>query len=122
MNPTLPLTPSGVRNMLSFLATLEIFPLVVKSCHLLFPASSSRVALTLRGTLGGLTGPSLTLLGSRLAWSAKAGLMFAAAEITLRFAEDAGVVGVGGGPSALRFFESFKAGFRSLAERLSVVV
>ena len=62
----LPLTPSGVRNMLSFLPALPNFPLVAKSCHLFLPASSSLFALIFLGTLAGRTGPSLTLLGSRL--------------------------------------------------------
>ena len=39
-------------------------PFCMKPIHLLFPASSSLFALTLRGTLAGLGGPSLTLLGS----------------------------------------------------------
>ena len=42
-------------------------PFVENSCHLLFPASSSLFAFTFRGTFAGLVGPSLTLLGSRLA-------------------------------------------------------
>ena len=53
--------------MLSFFATLPVFPFVVKSCHLLFPASSSLFAFTFRGTFAGLVGPSLTLLGSLFA-------------------------------------------------------
>ena len=57
-------TPSGVLNMLSFLAVFPDFPRTEKSCHLFFPASSSLFAFTFLGTFGGLTGPSLTLLGS----------------------------------------------------------
>ena len=111
--------------MLSFLATLPIFPFTEKSCHLLFPASSSLFAFTFRGTLAGLTGPSLTLLGSRRAWVASAGSMSAAAEMTLVLADtrdvDDDAVGRAGDPSALRFFESLEMGLMSLARRVSVV-
>lgn len=107
--------------MLSFLATLPNLPLVEKSCHLLFPASNSLFALTFLGTLAGLIGPSLTLLGSLRTWVANAGLMSAAAEMTLEFTGSDGVVGVLGVPSAFRFLESFEIGLMSLADKVSVV-
>ena len=114
-------TPSGVLNMLSFFATFPIFPFVEKSCHLLLPASSSFPAFTFRGTLAGRGGPSLTLLGSCLAWLASAGSTFAAADMTFVFdggfeSEDARGI-----PSALRFLESPDMGLISFAERVSVV-
>jgi len=101
--------------MLSFFATFPNFPLVVKSCHLLFPASSSLLALTFRGTLAGLAGPSLTLLGSFLAWLASAGSILAAAEIMFEFGGGiVGNVGVPGvDPSAFRFLDSFDIGLIS---------
>lgn len=107
--------------MLSFLATFPSFPFVEKSCHLLFPASNSLFAFTFLGTLAGLVGPSLTLLGSLRACVANAGLMSAAAEMTLEFAGNDGVVGVPGVPSAFRFLESFDIGLMSLADNVSVV-
>lgn len=109
----LALTPSGVLNMLSFLATFPIFPFEEKSCHLLLPASSSLLALTFRGNFAGLIGPSLTLLGSFFAWLASAGLMSAAAEITFEFTGVVVIVGVPKEPSAFRFFESTETGFIS---------
>ena len=121
INSPLAFTPSGVLNILSFLATFPVFPFVANSCHLLFPASSSLLALTFRGTLAGRVGPSLTLLGSFLAWLARVGSIFAAAEMTFVFAGMVGVVGVTGVPSALRFLESFDMGLMSCAERVSVV-
>jgi hypothetical protein len=84
------------------------------------PASSSLFALTLRGTFAGLIGPSLTLLGSLLAWLANAGSTFAAAEMTLGFGGGAGVADIPGAPSAFRFRESVGKGFMSLAESVSV--
>lgn len=119
-NVPLAFTPSGVRNMLSFFATLPVLPFEEKSCHLLFPASSSLLALTFRGTLAGLVGPSLTLLGSFLAWLARSGFMSAAADITFDLAGNAGVVGVPGVPSALRFLESVEIGLMSWADNVSV--
>ena len=106
--------------MLSFLATLLVLPLVEKSCHLLFPASSSLFALTFRGTLAGRVGPSLTLLGSFLAWLANSGSTFAAAEMTLGYDCGTGAMGVPGVPSALRFLESLEIGRMSLADSVSV--
>lgn len=94
---------------------------MVKSCHLLLPASSSLFAFTFRGTFPGRTGPSLTLLGSFFAWLASVGSIFAAAEITFVLAGIGGVVAAPGGPSALRFLESFDIGLMSCAERVSVV-
>lgn len=121
----LALTPSGVRNMLSFLAPLLNLDLLVKSCHLDFPASSSLLAFTLRGTLFGRGGPSLTLLGSLRAWLASVGLISAAAEIILVFCgtaweEEDDVPGVS---SAFRLREStlFEIGLISLAFNVSVV-
>lgn len=61
LNTPLEFGPSPVRNMLSF---FPILLLLAKSFHLFFPSSSSRVALTLRGTFAGRAGPSLALLGS----------------------------------------------------------
>lgn len=107
--------------MLSFFATLPNLPFDEKSCHLLFPASSSLLALTFRGTFAGLVGPSLTLLGSFLAWLARAGLMSAAAEMTFELTGTIGVVGVPGVPSALRFFDSLDNGLMSCADKVSVV-
>ena len=95
--------------MLSFFVDLPIFPFVVNSCHLFLPASSSFFALIFRGTFAGRVGPSLTLLGSRLAWLASAGSISAAAEIMFGFI---GVGGRGGGPgvgSAFRFRDSLLA-------------
>lgn len=116
----LALMPSGVRNMLSFFATFPSLPLLANSCHLLLPASSSLFALTFRGTFAGLIGPSLTLLGSLLAWLAKAGSTFAAADMTLGFVGGAGVADSPGVPSALRLRESVGKGLMSLAESVSV--
>ena len=113
-------TPSGVLNILSFLAAFPSLPLLANSCHLLFPASSSLFALTFRGTFAGLIGPSLTLLGSLLAWLARAGSTFAAADMTLGFGGGAGVVDIPGVPSAFRFRESVGRGLMSFAERVSV--
>lgn len=107
--------------MLSFFATLPVFPLDEKSCHLLFPASSSLFALTFRGTFAGLVGPSLTLLGSFLAWLARSGSMSAAAEMTFDLAGSVGVVGVPGVQSALRFLDSLEMGLMSCADTVSVV-
>ena len=107
--------------MLSFLATFPVFPFVANSCHLLLPASSSLLALTFRGTFAGRVGPSLTLLGSFLAWLASVGSIFAAAEITLVLAGIVGVAGDTGVPSAFRFFASFEMGLISCAARVSVV-
>lgn len=112
--------PSGVLNMLSFFATLPSLPLLANSCHLLFPASSSLFAFTFLGTFAGLIGPSLTLLGSLLAWLAKAGSTFAAADMTLGFVGGAGVADSPGVPSAFRFRESVGKGLMSLAESVSV--
>ena len=47
--------------------------------------------------------------------------MLAAADITLLLVGTDGVVGVPGGPSAFRFFESFDTGLMSWADRVSVV-
>ena len=113
------MTPSGVLNILSFFATLPTFPFIVKSCHLLLPASSSLLAFTFRGTFAGRMGPSLTLLGSFLAWLASVGSMFAAAEMTFVFV-GMDVIDAPGGPSALRFLESFDIGLMSCADRVSV--
>lgn len=108
--------------MLSFLPILPLL-LLAKSFHFIFPSSSSRFALTFRGSLVGRAGPSLTLLGSLRAWLASAGLMSAAAEITL------GCGGAGEGdaelpdvPSALRLRESLpEMGRMSLAVKVSTV-
>lgn len=107
--------------MLSLLATLLTLPFVVKSCHLFFPASSSLLAFTFRGTFAGLVGPSLTLLGSFFAWLARAGSISAAAEMTLALIGIDGAIGVPGAPSAFRFLDSFAIGLMSFAERVSVV-
>lgn len=111
--------------MLSFLPGRPSLVLLAKSCHLDLLSSSSRVALTFRGTFAGRAGPSLTLLGSLRAWLARAGLMSAAAEMTLEWAgAEAGACadGVPGVPSALRLRESLlEMGLRSLAVRVSVV-
>jgi len=114
--------PSGVLNMLSFFPAFPILLLFEKSCHFVLPASSSLLAFTFLGILAGLAGPSLTLLGSFRAWLASAGLISAAAEITLEFAgRDCGD-GVPGIPSALRFRASLlEIGLMSLAVRVSVV-
>lgn len=98
--------------MLSFFDALPNLPLAAKSCHLLFPASNSLFALTFRGTLAGLVGPSLTLLGSFFAWLAKAGSISAAADMTFEFVGIVGPAGVPGMPSALRFL-SFDSGLIS---------
>ena len=116
------LTPSPVRNILSLRPN---FPLLAKSFHFILPASSSRVAFTLRGTLAGRAGPSLTLLGSLRAWLASAGLISAAAEITL----ECGGCGAGDCDvevpelaSALRLRESLpEMGLMSLEVRFSTV-
>lgn len=108
--------------MLSFFVNFAaLFPFVLNSCHLLLPASSSLFALTFRGSFAGRVGPSLTLLGSRFAWLASAGLMSAAAEMTLVLVGMVGVLGVPGVPSALRFLESVAVGLMSWAESVSVV-
>ena len=86
---------------------------MLKSCHLFLPASSSLFALTLRGTFAGRTGPSLTLLGSFFAWLASVGSMLAAADITLLLVGIDETLGVPGGPSALRFFESLEIALMS---------
>src|ERR1700719_2172540 len=122
----LALTPSGVRNILSFLFARPTLLLLEKSCHFDFPASSSRLALTLRGTLAGRTGPSLTLLGSLRAWFASAGLISAAAEMMLELTGLVASVcadGVPGVPSALRLRESplLEMGLMSFAFKVSVV-
>lgn len=113
--------------MLSF---FPILLLLAKSFHLFFPSSSSRVALTLRGTLAGRAGPSLALLGSLRAWLARAGLISAAAEITLDCGwaaddceeEEEAWWWYPGFASALRFRESpLEMGLRSLAVRFSTV-
>lgn len=107
--------------MLSFLPILPALVLFVKSCHFDFPRSSSLLAFTFLGSLGGLVGPSLTLEGSVRAWLASAGLISAAAEMTLEFVggwgeEEPGI------PSALRFRESLlEMGLMSFAVRVSVV-
>lgn len=109
--------------MLSFFAAFPSFALDVKSCHLDFPASSSLVALTFRGTFGGRGGPSPTLLGSFLASFAKAGLISAAADMTLELAgRDCGDKEPGIA-SALRFRVSLllEIGLMSFAVRDSVV-
>lgn len=116
------LTLSPVRNMLSFRPS---FPLLAKSFHFILPASSSRLALTFRGAFAGRAGPSPTLLGSCRAWFANAGLISAAAEITLEF----GSCGAGDWdaelpelPSALRLRESLpEIGLRSFAVNDSTV-
>lgn len=106
--------------MLSFFVNFPALDLAAKSCHLDLPASNSLFAFTFRGILAGRTGPSLTLLGSRLACCANVGSTFAAAEMTL------GLDGGGTGaddpdmPSALRFFASFDNGLMSLALKVSV--
>jgi len=79
------------------------------------------LALTFLGILAGLIGPSLTLLGSFLAWLAKAGSTFAAADMTFGFVGGAGVEDIPGVPSAFRFRESVGKGLMSLAESVSVV-
>lgn len=106
--------------MLSFFVDFPNLPLDAKSCHLLLPASSSLFALTFRGTLAGLVGPSLTLLGSFFAWLANAGSISAAAEMTFEFVGIIGPAGAPDMPSALRFL-SFDSGLISWAERVSVV-
>ena len=119
-----------MRNILSFLPTFPIFPFVLNSCHLLFPASNSLFALTFLGTFAGRMGPSLTLLGSLFAWEASVGSISAAAEMTPP--EFEGVVAAAvaavvdgeattGVPSALRFLDSLEMGLMSCAERVSVV-
>lgn len=110
--------------MLSFFAAFPNFDLLVKSCHFDFPASSSLLAFTFRGTLFGRAGPSLTLLGSLRAWSARVGLISAAAEmIPVCCGVDDCDEGVPGVPSALRFRESapLEIGLISLADNVSVV-
>src|SRR5205809_7042997 len=106
--------------MLSFFAPFPNLPLFAKSCHLLFPASSSLFALTFRGTFAGLARPSLTLLGSSLACEASARLIFAAAEITFEFGAGEAGKGVAGLPSALRFRSLM--GYISCAFKVSVVL
>ncbi len=88
---------------------------------MLLPASSSLFALTFRGTFAGRTGPSLTLLGSFLAWLANDGSTLAAADMTLGFDGGAGVEDIPGVPSALRFRESVGRGLMSLAKSVSVL-
>lgn len=106
--------------MLSFLPTLPLLVLLVKSCHFDFPRSNSLLAFTFLGNLGGLVGPSLTLEGSVRAWLASAGLISAAAEITLEFAGGCGEE-VPGIASALRFRESLlEIGLMSFVVKVSV--
>ena len=122
MNIPLAFTLSPVRNILSF---FPILPLLAKSFHFALPSSSSLLAFTLRDILGGRGGPSVALLGSFRAWFARAGLISAAAEITL----ECGWWGPGGweeekpgDPSALRFRESLlDMGLMSLAVRVSTL-
>lgn len=106
--------------MLSFFPAFPSLLLAAKSCHLLFPASSSRLALTFRGTLAGRMGPSPALLGSLRAWVARAGLISAAAEITLELAGSVCGDTEPDSPSALRFRVSMM-GLMSFAVRVSVV-
>lgn len=109
--------------MLSFLLVFPNLDLLVKSCHLDLPASSSLLALTLRGSLAGRAGPSLTLLGSLRAWLASVGLISAAAEMTPALGGTAWD-GMPGAASALRLRESalLEMGLISLADTVSVVL
>lgn len=115
-----PCTPSGVLNILSFFAVLPNLPLDAKSCHLFLPASSSLFALIFLGTFAGLTGPSLTLLGSLLVCCASSGSISAAADIMLVFTGGGGNDETTGVPSALRLL-GFVMGLMSLARNVSVV-
>lgn len=92
----------------------EILPFALPSFKLL-------TCLDLRGTLAGRVGPSLTLLGSCLAWLANVGSTFAAADMTLGFGGEAGSEAAPGPASALRFLESPVMGLMSFAETVSVV-